>query len=441
MQATKYAEGLMIDHTPATAVTGGDVVEVGSIPMVALKDIAANELGALAVEGVYDVVKAEEAFTAGDAVYWDNNGSPYGGVALSGAATGTAGGNNLMGWAIEDAASAYATVRVKLTASKRTTTIAGSVTADDITGSDATLTVTGKAGAAGSAGGTVPITAGAGHTNGAGGAAGITGGAGAGTGAGGAVNLTGGASGAGATGNGGAFAVVGGAASSTNGAGGAGTVTGGAGAGTGAGGAIGVAGGASGAGATGNGGAGSLVGGAALSTNGNGGAAAVTGGVATGTGTGGAVAITSGASAGATGTAGAVAIDCGAATGGTAGAITIGGTNAGSITMGKMPVVPSATVAADGSAQGDAAAIATGITWVTAADGTKGVKLPAAAAGLLCIVKNDDAANAILKVYPNSSDTINALGANNSISMAAKTACVFACYDATAWFTVPLLPS
>lgn len=106
-----------------------------------------------------------------------------------------------------------------------------------------------------------------------------------------------------------------------------------------------------------------------------------------------------------------------------------------------MPTVPSATVAATGSDQSDAAAIATGITWVTAADATKGVKLPAAAAGKICFVKNDDTANAILKVYPNTDDTINAIAANSPISMAAKTACVFCCYDATAWFTIPLLPS
>jgi len=59
----------------------------------------------------------------------------------------------------------------------------------------------------------------------------------------------------------------------------------------------------------------------------------------------------------------------------------------------------------------------------------------------VCIVKNDDTANAVLKVYPNTSDTINALSANAALSMAAKTAAVFVAYDATAWFTVPLLPS
>jgi hypothetical protein len=103
--------------------------------------------------------------------------------------------------------------------------------------------------------------------------------------------------------------------------------------------------------------------------------------------------------------------------------------------------VASATVAATGSSQSDAAAVAEGFTLVTAANGTKGVKLPAAAAGALCIVKNDDAANAVLKVYPDTDDAINAIAANSALSMAAKTAALFVAYDATTWYTVPLLPS
>ena len=59
------------------------------------------------------------------------------------------------------------------------------------------------------------------------------------------------------------------------------------------------------------------------------------GGVSGTTGAGGAIAITSGASAGAGGTAGAVGIDTGAATGGTGAAITIGGTNATSVIVGR----------------------------------------------------------------------------------------------------------
>lgn len=106
-----------------------------------------------------------------------------------------------------------------------------------------------------------------------------------------------------------------------------------------------------------------------------------------------------------------------------------------------MPVIPSATVAAAGSAQGDAAAITTGFTLVSAADGTKGVVLPAAAAGLQAIVKNIDAANAVLKVYPATGDGINAIAVNSAISMAAKTSAMFVAYDATTWYTVPLVPS
>lgn len=121
----------------------------------------------------------------------------------------------------------------------------------------------------------------------------------------------------------------------------------------------------------------------------------------------------------------------------TAGAQTV----AGAKTFSTMPIIPSATVAATGADQAGAASITTGFTLVTAADGTTGVKLPAAVAGLVCIVKNIDVANAILKVYPASGDAINAITADAALSMAAKTSAVFVAYDTTTWYTVPLLPS
>lgn len=107
------------------------------------------------------------------------------------------------------------------------------------------------------------------------------------------------------------------------------------------------------------------------------------------------------------------------------------------------PVFTPEAVAAAGSVQGDATAIGatTGFAHCTGADATKGVKLPAAVAGKVVIVKNADAANAVLKVYPASSDAINALSANAALSMAAKTSAVFVALDATTWYTVPLLPS
>lgn len=187
MQATYYKDADVIDYTPGAAIAAGDVVLVGTTPLVATRAIANGTLGQLDAEGVFKVVKAEESITAGDAIYWDADGNPYGGTAGTGAATGTASGNNLMGFAIADAGSTDSTVSIKLTAAKRTATIAGSVTADDITGSDSSL---GIAGLAATAGGAIVIAGGAssgGNNNG--GAITIRGGAKNGSGANGVVTI------------------------------------------------------------------------------------------------------------------------------------------------------------------------------------------------------------------------------------------------------------
>jgi hypothetical protein len=101
--------------------------------------------------------------------------------------------------------------------------------------------------------------------------------------------------------------------------------------------------------------------------------------------------------------------------------------------------IPCATVAATGTVQGDAAAITTGFTLVTAADDAKGVILPAAAAGLVCIIKVDTGAD--LKVYPNTGDAINAIAANTAITVVDDVCFALIAYDATTWYTLPLLPS
>lgn len=98
-----------------------------------------------------------------------------------------------------------------------------------------------------------------------------------------------------------------------------------------------------------------------------------------------------------------------------------------------------ATVAATGSDQAGAASVDVGFTLVSAADGTKGVKLPAAAAGKRVEIKNN--VNAVLKVYPATGDAINAIAANSALSMAALTSAVFNAYDDTTWYTTPLVPS
>lgn len=97
-------------------------------------------------------------------------------------------------------------------------------------------------------------------------------------------------------------------------------------------------------------------------------------------------------------------------------------------------------VTAAGSAQGDAAALSVGFNVVTGADGTKGVVLPTAKAGMIVYLKGVTAA--VLKVYPASGGTINALSANAAISLASgATPAIFIASSATQWYTIPLLPS
>lgn len=352
MQGIYVQDGENIDYTPVSAVSVGDVVVLGTIPLIAPRDIAAGALGALATEGVFDVVKVTGAITAGDAIYWNATGDPVGGTAGTGAATGTAGSNNLMGVAVASALSADTTVRVKLTAAKRTATIAGSVTADDIGGSDATLTIAGLGAAQG---GLVSVTGGTSSTSGN---------------AGGAVSLVGGTPGA--TGVGGAASVAGGIGGATSGTGGAVTIAGGAG----------------------------------TNGNANGGAVTINGGAKNGS--------------------------------GANGAISIGTSNTSSLTLGVMPRIPTATVAAAGTLQSDAAAIVEGFTLVTGSTNA-GVKLPSAVAGMQVIIKNNVGGN--MKVWPNSSDAINAIAADSAFTMATLTSCLFVAYDATTWYTIPLVAS
>lgn len=112
-QATFVQEGALIDYTPGSAVSAGNVVVQGGMVGVANLDIAANQLGALAVAGVFDVVKEEVAITAGADVWWRPTGDPYGGTADSGAAS-PVGGSAYLGKAVVAAASTDSTVRVRL---------------------------------------------------------------------------------------------------------------------------------------------------------------------------------------------------------------------------------------------------------------------------------------------------------------------------------------
>ena len=101
--------------------------------------------------------------------------------------------------------------------------------------------------------------------------------------------------------------------------------------------------------------------------------------------------------------------------------------------------LPVAAVAATGSTQGDAAALSEGLNVVSAADGTKGVVLPTAVAGMTVIVKNTAAA--ALKIYPATGWAINAGAANAAYSITNLTSTLLVASSATQWYSVPLVAS
>lgn len=107
-QATFVHDGAAIDYTPGGNVVAGEVVVIGELVGVARTPIAANALGALAVEGIFDFAKATgggTAISAGANVYWDDTNN---------VATTTASGNKLIGKCVKAAADGDATVRVRM---------------------------------------------------------------------------------------------------------------------------------------------------------------------------------------------------------------------------------------------------------------------------------------------------------------------------------------
>lgn len=101
-----YVQGdCLIDYTPSSAVAAGDVVVLNDLVTVAPRPIAANALGAVAIEGVHSMPKASGAIGQGAIVYGDATNSNI---------TTTSSGNKRAGKAAAAAASADTTVQVLL---------------------------------------------------------------------------------------------------------------------------------------------------------------------------------------------------------------------------------------------------------------------------------------------------------------------------------------
>lgn len=105
MIAKYWQKGETLDYTATAAVSVGDIVSLNTRIGVAGNDIAAGETGAVNVEGVFEMPKATGVVTLGAAVYWDATNKNI---------TTTSTDNIPAGYAVAAAASADATVLVKL---------------------------------------------------------------------------------------------------------------------------------------------------------------------------------------------------------------------------------------------------------------------------------------------------------------------------------------
>ena len=71
MIARYVQKGEAIDYRPSENVPAGTIVPFAGFVGITRLDIRAGELGALAVSGVFETPKADEAIDVGDPVSWD----------------------------------------------------------------------------------------------------------------------------------------------------------------------------------------------------------------------------------------------------------------------------------------------------------------------------------------------------------------------------------
>lgn len=106
--------------------------------------------------------------------------------------------------------------------------------------------------------------------------------------------------------------------------------------------------------------------------------------------------------------------------------------------MFKIPI--NAPVAGAGSVIGDAAALSTGFTVITGANGTLGWILPVTTGGDVVILKGTT--NGVAKLWPQTGGQINGVGTSTAMSLASGLIpVILISISATQWYTIPLLPS
>jgi len=82
MEAVFHADGVTIKHTPTVARAIGEVFELNSEAVYAVRAIAANAEGDVIRRGLIRIQKVTGAMLEGAEVYWDENGTPLNGDSI-----------------------------------------------------------------------------------------------------------------------------------------------------------------------------------------------------------------------------------------------------------------------------------------------------------------------------------------------------------------------
>lgn len=106
--------GERISGLAPTALTGGYLLNINGIATVTSEPIAADAVGSFAIEGIFSAPYVGNACNVGDNLWWDANGTPYGGSADGAATNLGADGDFWIGTVVEAPDANDATVKFTL---------------------------------------------------------------------------------------------------------------------------------------------------------------------------------------------------------------------------------------------------------------------------------------------------------------------------------------
>lgn len=107
MSLTTYVgQGSLIDYTPGSDASAGDIVVAGELVGQVVSDVASGKLGALRIEGIINAPKlSTDTTSVGTKLYWDAGNSRL---------TTTASTHKQAGWATSVTINGDTTVQCKL---------------------------------------------------------------------------------------------------------------------------------------------------------------------------------------------------------------------------------------------------------------------------------------------------------------------------------------